>query len=132
MNIFKRDYSNYNEQVFIEEITNNTWFTGELDTNEQFDNFITGIENCLEKHAPLTKLNKIQSQKITKPWISKTILKLISYRERLFKQKKYNPNHQTNRAYSLFRIIISVKCLANQILRNKSRGKALFSDSARV
>ena len=49
-----------------------------------------GVEGCIDRHAPLKKLNK-KLNKISKPWIIKYILKMISHRDRLFKKKKEYP-----------------------------------------
>ena len=63
-----------------------------------------GVEGCIDRHAPLKKLNKKLLNKISKPWINKYILKMISYRDRLFKKKKEYPlNQHAKQSYTLFR-----------------------------
>ena len=54
---------------------------------------------------PLSKkLNKKQINKTLKPWITKTILKIISHKDRLFHKKKDNPlDIRIKNAYNLFR-----------------------------
>ena len=103
IDIFKRNYSNFDENKFLDDIAIQDWNSNN-NTNIYFDNFLTTLENCLEKHAPMKKLNKKQIQKISKPWISNYITKLISHRERLFNKKKRNPlSIEIKRAYTLFR-----------------------------
>ena len=52
----------------------------------------------------MKKLNKKQIKKISEPWISNYITKLISHRERLFNKKERNPlSIEIKRAYTLFR-----------------------------
>ena len=61
------------------------------------------MECCVERHAPIIKLNKKHINKTWKPWISKTILKMISHKGRLFRKKKEDPlNDGIKRAYNLF------------------------------
>ena len=88
--------------IIISLKTSQDWST-DNSTNKYFDNFLTTFENCVDKHAPMKKLNKKQIKKLSKPWINNYILKLISHRERLFKKKKNNPsNLATKRAYNPF------------------------------
>ena len=86
MDVFKRDYSNFDENNFLEDIATQDWSTGNS-TNIYFNNFLTILETCIDKHAPMKKLNRKQIIKLSKPWINNLILKLISHRERLFKKK---------------------------------------------
>ena len=63
IDIFKRNYSNFDENKFIDDIAIQDWNSNN-NTNIYFDNFLTTLENCLEKHAPMKKLNKKQIKKI--------------------------------------------------------------------
>ena len=87
MDVFKRDYSNFDENTFLEDIATEDWSTDGNNTNIYFNNFLTTLETCIDKHAPMKKLNRKQIKKLSKPWINNFILKLISHRERLFKKK---------------------------------------------
>ena len=83
---FRRDFSNFKDQVFINDISTQDWNNiSPLDTNTTFDNILSKIENCVDHHAPLKKLNRKQNRKISK--INKYIIKMISHRNRLFKRK---------------------------------------------
>ena len=45
------------------------------DTNGKFEDFVESLEKCVDRHAPLTKVNRKQMNKSLKPWINKTILR---------------------------------------------------------
>ena len=45
----------------------------------------------IDRHAPLKKLNKKQLNKLSKPWINNSILKMIKPRETIPKKKKMTP-----------------------------------------
>ena len=70
----------------------------------KFNDFIWRIEDCVERHVPIKKINKKQSKRSTKPWINNEIIKMIGHRDRRFHRKKDNPlNHRIRSAYNLFR-----------------------------
>ena len=51
---------------------------------------------------PLKKLNKKQTKKLSKPWISKYILRMIRQRDFLFHKKEDPSNQHVRIAYNLF------------------------------
>ena len=72
----------------------------------------------------MKKLSKKQIKKISKPWISNYITKLISHRERLFNKKKRNPlSIEIKRAYTLSVIVLleKLKRLKKSIIKTTSR-----------
>ena len=61
-----------------------TWNPNKLqDTNEIFNDFLWRLEGCVDRHAPITKLNKKHINKTCKPWISKMILKDFFIKRRI-------------------------------------------------
>ena len=102
---YKRDLSNFDENSFSDDITLQNWNANSLeDTNSKFNDFLWRIESCLDRHAPIKKVNKKQLKKMSKPWINKHILKMIAHRDRLFRRKKENPlNNHIKCIYNLFR-----------------------------
>ena len=69
----------------------------------------------------MKKPNKKQIKKISKPWISNYITKLISHGERLFNKKKRNPlSIEIKRAYTLFhnRITREIKKAKKEYYKN--------------
>ena len=47
IDIFKRNYSNFDENKFLDDIAIQDWNSNN-NTNIYFDNFLTTLENCLE------------------------------------------------------------------------------------
>lgn len=103
--VHRRDMSNFNEQLFIDDISIQNWNVyNHADINSKFNDFLWRIEGALDRHAPQKKLSNREIRKMSKPWINNYILKLISHRDRLFRQKKENPlNNRIKCAYNLFR-----------------------------
>ena len=103
--VYRRNFSDYNEQLYIDDVFIQTWNPNKLqDINGIFNDFVWRLEGCVDRHAPITKLNKKHINKTCKPWISKTILKMISHKDRLFRKKKEDPvNNRAKRVYNLFR-----------------------------
>ena len=59
-------------------------------------------------YAPIQKLNQKEQKRNQKPWITKEILKRIKHRNKLFAQRKSNPNDvNVKRIYVLFRNAIN-------------------------
>ena len=68
--IFRRDYSNYNEEAFLNEFTSIDWsnlFHGLSDTTEMFDKFYTKVSNIFNSHLPLKPLTRNESKFQTNP-----------------------------------------------------------------
>ena len=103
--VYKRDFREFNEESFIDDICIQNWTAkNPAGTNPKIDDFLWRLEGCIDRHAPLKKMNKKQLNKISKPWINKFILKMISHRDRLFKKKKEDPlNQHIKQSYNLFR-----------------------------
>ena len=103
--VYLRDMSNFDEKLFIDDISIQNWNANRYtDTNSKFNDFLWRVENCVDRHAPIKKLNRKQMKKRSKPWITTRILKMINHRERLFHKKKDNPlSVQIKNVYNLFR-----------------------------
>ena len=104
-NIYKRNFREFNEESFIHDISIQNWSAkNPIGTNPKIEDFLWRLEGCIDRHAPLKKLNKKQLNKISKPWINKFILKMISHRNRLFRKKEEDPlNQHIKHSYNLFR-----------------------------
>ena len=55
LDIYKRDYSNFNDQSFIEDISIQNWHNEYDDPNDCYSDFIFRLEGCVNRHAPLKK-----------------------------------------------------------------------------
>ena len=99
LNYYKHDYSHFNEEVFVEEVSHldfSTVYNSNLDTNCKFDVFYDQINSIFMKHVPYKKLSKKEVKLSSKPWITKQILAKMKYRDKLYlkilKSKQQNPN----------------------------------------
>ena len=118
-NIYRRDFSKFDNQTFIDDISTNICNLDEtLGTNEAFDKFLSNMEDCIDRHAPTKKLNKKLMRKMAKPWLDNKLIKMINHRERLFRRKKADPNNiNVLRLYKLFR---------NRVNRENSKAKKAY------
>ena len=53
-----------------------------------YNDFINKLEKCVDMHAPMKKLNTKELKKKSKPWITNDLIKLIEYRNKLFRKKR--------------------------------------------
>ena len=86
LNYYKHDYSRFNEEVFVEEVSHldfSTVYNSNLDTNCKFDVFYDQINSIFMKHVPYKKLSKKEVKLSSKPWITKQILAKMKYRDKL-------------------------------------------------
>ena len=119
IDIYQRDYSKFNDQSFLDDISIQNWNVETLEgTNHKFNDFLWRLEECVDRHAPIKKLNKKKIKNRLKPWINAYILKMISHRDKLFHKKKKNPlNLFIKNAYNLFR---------NRITRELKKAKKAY------
>ena len=102
----KRNYLNVSEESFI------------ADVNDSYNGFIFRLEGCVNRHAPIKKLNQKEQRRKQKPWITNEILEKIKHRNKLFAQRKNNPNDVNIKIiYVLFR---------NAVNRNIKTAKKLY------
>ena len=86
--IFTKEISNVNEQSFIEDISIQNWHNEYDDPNDCYSDFIFRLEGCVNRHAPLKKLNVKEKKMSHKPWITNEILKHISKEIKLHSKMK--------------------------------------------
>ena len=75
INMYKRDYKNFDSQSFIEDITIQKWNNDYNNTNDCYNDFIFRLEGCVNRHAPQRKLNLKEKKMSQKPWITNDLLK---------------------------------------------------------
>ena len=77
-NLFKRDFTNFKEREFEEEILKMNWESicklGDDDPNLSRNNFFNSFTYQLDEFAPFKKVTKKEYNLMLKPWISKEIL----------------------------------------------------------
>ena len=124
--IYRRDLSNFVEKSFTDDISIQKWNPNSLQgTNSKFNDFFWRLEGCLDRHAPVKKLNSKQQKKLDKPWINNYILKLIKHKDSLFHKKKNNPlNNRIKCLYNLFRNRVT-----REIRKSKKDYNKFFQDN---
>ena len=104
INMYARDYSNFSEESFREDVSIQNFINNFEDVNDQFNDFYYKLEGCVERHAPLKKLKPKEIKLKQKPWISTELKKMIKLKNKYFQRKKRQPNNVSlNRLYNLFR-----------------------------
>ena len=102
--IYKRDYSNFSDDSFRNDVSILDFTNNYNDVNDQFGDFYSKLESCVDRHAPLKKLTPKQVKLNFKPWISLDLNKMIKIKNKLFYRKKRQPhNEDIKRLYNLFR-----------------------------
>ena len=75
LNMFKRDYSNFNENEFKEAIDRLDWeSTNQKDSNRSLNNFYNSITYLLHEFAPMEKVTRKKYKLKFKHWVAKEIL----------------------------------------------------------
>ena len=102
--VYKRDYSNFSEKSFRDDVSIQNFCNDLKDVDEQFQDFYFKLEGCVNRHAPLKKLTPKEIKLNQKPWIHKELNKMITIKNKLFNRKKRQPNNEDiKRLYNLFR-----------------------------
>ena len=104
INIFRRDYSNFSEKSFRDDVSIQNFDNNLIDVNEQFQDFYFKLGGCVDRHAPIKKLKPKEIKLNQKPWIHSELNKMIKIKNKLFNRKKRQPNNDNvRRLYNLFR-----------------------------
>ena len=93
----KRDYSKFNQQLFVNDISSVDWTTilpQRTDVDDIFEAFYSELNRIVNVHAPLRKLSNRDVKLNAKPWITKGIR--ISIRK---KNKFYEKFIKTRQKY---------------------------------
>ena len=93
-NIYQRDYSKFCAELFRDDVSIQKWDNNLTNVNEQFNDFYWRLENCVDRHAPLKKINKEEQKLRSKPWITSQIKKIIKQRDKALKRLKRQPNNE--------------------------------------
>ena len=87
-NIFKRDTSKFNKEIFVSELTAIDWSSetdiSSEDANKSFALLETKINSIIEKHMPMNKLTKKEIKLHQKPWVSRQIRKTMLRRDKTY------------------------------------------------
>ena len=104
INLYRRDYSNFSEDSFRDDVSIQVFNNNLENINDQFKDFYNKLERCLDRHAPIKKLSHKEIKLVHKPWISKELNKMIHIKNKLFYRTKRQPNNKEVKSlYNKFR-----------------------------
>ena len=85
--IYRRDYSNFNEEMLLEEVRQVNWedvLPETEDVNLTFESFHNKLSDIINRHAPQHKLSKKEIRILAKPWITNGIRVSIAKKNKLY------------------------------------------------
>ena len=119
--MYSRNYSKFSSKDFHDGVAIQNW-NYELDNpTDLFNDFFWRLECCVERHAPITKLNYREIKLKVKPWITPKLSKMIKIKNKMFERKKRQPlNDYVKFLYNIFR---------NRVNRELKKSKKSYYDS---
>ena len=86
--LFRRDYSNFNELNFLQDIQAADWTNNPTnnDVNLLFDSFYDKLSNIVDKHIPDKKMSKREIKFLSKPSITFGIRKSLKIKNNIYKK----------------------------------------------
>ena len=118
LKIIKRNFRNFNEATFINEIKQvnfHNLFDTQNNIHIKYDIFQNKILEIIEKHAPLQPPSNKKKTQLLKPWITKGILKSISIKNKLYKKFLNSTDSFWYQRYKYYRNTL------NHLIRNSKR-----------
>ena len=91
--IHKCDFSEFENDLFRDDVSIQNWNLSFDNVNDQFNEFFWKITGCVDRHAPIKELTPKEIKLKSKPWITPNRNKLIRNRNKLFIRKKRQPNN---------------------------------------
>ena len=115
---YKHDYRNFDKDLFLDDFSTQNCInleTGNLDSNEKFNDFLCRVNSCADRHAPIKKMSRKQIKLNLKPSITNKIIKMMHHRDKLFSKWNKSPvNTHIHNAYKKFR-----NCTRQEIRKSK-------------
>ena len=117
-----RDKSTFNANSYRDEMNtavydylSNLGELTELNFDRTFDEFVSLIQNVMEKHAPLKRLSRKQQKLKSKPWITKEIYAMICRKNKMHKSHYILGNEAMKQEYkSYLNKLTKIKALAKK------------------
>ena len=104
--IYRRDFSNYNEENLLEEVKSINWedvLPVTDDVNLSFDSFHQKISNVINNHVPIRRLTRREIKIRAKLWITKGLKVSIAIKNRLYKSYLKSKNDYYFSEYKTYR-----------------------------
>ena len=81
LNAYQRDYKSFDIEIFQQDLQQIHWpnilSLDKNDINYSFEQFLSSVNNILDRHAPYKHVSRKQLKTAAKPWITKGIRKSI-------------------------------------------------------
>ena len=77
INIYTRNYSKFSSKDFHDDVSIQNWDYGLENPSDLFTDFFWKLEGCVNRHAPIKKLNSREIKLKVKPWITPELSKMI-------------------------------------------------------
>ncbi len=114
----KYDYSNFNEDKFIDDFRKIDFSyleDADRDTNATFHKFLVDLNSLTNKHAPVKRRTKREMKLLHKPWINSRIKKMMEIRDKALQKLKTNKSENNISLYKKFR-----NRIANELKEKKA------------
>ena len=122
INMFARNYSNFSSTAFHDNVSIQKWKYDLNNSTELFSDFFWRLEGCVNRHAPIKKLNCGDIKLKVKPWITAELSKMIKIKNKLFGKKKRQPiNENVKYLYNVFRNRVN-----RELKKNKKKYYATY------
>ena len=117
--ILKRDYKNFDESSFINDVSKTDFdpdgLLGLSSLDSRYEHFQGKILDAIQNHAPLKPLTKKQHKQRKKPWITNGILKSISIKNKFYKKFLKSKDPYWYQQYKFYRDTL------NHLIRRSKR-----------
>ena len=117
--ILKRDYKNFDESSFINDVSKTDFdpdgLLGLSSLDSRYEHFQGNILDAIQNHAPLKPLTKKQHKQRKKPWITNGILKSISIKNKFYKKFLKSKDPYWYQQYKFYRDTL------NHLIRRSKR-----------
>ena len=77
INIYSRNYSKFSSKDFHDDESIQKWNYDLDNPTDIFNDFFWRLEGCVDRHAPIKKLNSKEIKLKIKPWITSELSKMI-------------------------------------------------------
>ena len=117
--IWKRDYRNFNNQEFLEELGKIDWVATLAGSNaeEAFNIFYSIVDKILNVMAPVKLLNRKEIGILVKPWLTKCTLKSIDTRDKLHKSFITDIKNYLHKQYKSYRnLLITLQRVSKKVI----------------
>ena len=124
-NIYKRDTKNFDQAEFILDYFDVNWDEvlqlNKNDVNLSLSSLLGKLNEILDKHMPLKKVNKSELKRIVKPWVTDEIIRKIKLKSKTYEKYVKCKKIQGNLRNILFTEYKSLKNEINSLLRESKK-----------